>query len=314
MIKKKDNRAVWRFQQHILYNLTHPDRSVQLLAPLAKTAGGYGACREIIKTRNKGDKVPNKPASGFASKDDPAYRTLLAAIQDAKALHDSDPRWDSPGWKAPVEYIREMKRHGILPESFDREKDPLDPHEIDRRYWHAVTGHHLPGKEPKLHANPTIRAMCMKGTLTPSGEAFKPDSASLTTGKPSACSKAIAGHPAALANDGIANDTNSYWAMDVAGGIPAWWRVDFEKPTDVGRIVVIGYFGDRRIYGFTIETSVDGKKWDTVADMRKNKTPSTPKGYTCKFQPRKVRYIKITQTSNSANTGRHLVEVMAFEK
>ncbi|KKK72272.1 hypothetical protein LCGC14_2905540, partial [marine sediment metagenome] len=36
------------------------------------------------------------------------------------------------------------------------------------------------------------------------------------------------------------------------------------------------------------------------------------KGYTCKFEPRKVRYIRITQTSNSANTGRHLVEVMAY--
>ena len=109
---------------------------------------------------------------------------MLAAILDTEALHDSDPRWDTPGWKAPVEYIREMKRHGILPGTFDRETDPLNPHETDRRYWHAVTGHHLPGREPKLYANPTIQAMCLKGTLTSDGNEVKPDSASLTTGKP----------------------------------------------------------------------------------------------------------------------------------
>ncbi|MDP6637518.1 MAG: discoidin domain-containing protein [Phycisphaerae bacterium] len=314
MIKQTDKRAVWRFQQHILYNLTHPERSVQLLAPLAKTAGGYGACREIVKEKKGVVKVTDKVASVFESRDDPDYKTLLAAIRDAKALHDSDPRWDTPGWKAPIEYIREMKRHGIIPESFDRKKDKLDPHEIDKRYWAAVSGHYPRGTEPKLHANPAVRAMCLKGTLTPGGDTFKPSSPSLTTGKPSSCSKSFGGHLAGLANDGVANNTDSYWAMDVAKGDPAWWRVDLEKPVDVGRVVVVAYYRDKRYYGFTVETSLDGRKWDIVADMRANKAPSTAKGYTCKFRPRKVRYIRVTQTHNSANTGRHLVEVMAFEK
>ncbi|MBT3199467.1 MAG: hypothetical protein HN350_06080 [Phycisphaerales bacterium] len=310
LIKQKDNRLVWRFQQHILYNLTRPEASLQLLAPLAKTAGGYGACREIAK----GNKVTDKPATIFESKNDPDYLALLAAIADAKKLHDSDPKWDSPKWKAPPEYIREMKRHGILPESFDREKDTLDPHEVDKRYWAAVSGYHLPGKAPKLYANPEIREMCLRGTLTASGEEFKPDSISLTTGKPVSCSAALGPYPARLANDGFADDTDSYWAMDVAGGAAAWWSVDLQKPTDVGRVVVVAYYGNKRYYGFTVETSVDGKKWDMAADMRKNTALSTAKGYVCKFQPRKTRYIKITQTSGSANTGRHLVEVMAFEK
>ena len=311
-IKQSDSRAVWRFQQHILYNLTHPEQSVQLLAPLAKSAGGYGACREVIRAKKKADTITVKVATVFESKDDPDYQALLAAIRDAKTLHDADPRWDTPGWKAPVEYIREMKRHGILPETFDRETDPLDPHEIDRRYWHAVTGHHPPGGEPKLYRNPAIRAMCMRGTLTPDGNVPRPDSVSLTTGKPVTCSTSITQHPAHHANDGLREDTNRYWAMDVGGGTPAWWQVDLETPTDVGRIVVIGYYGDHRTYGFTVETSLDGEKWDWVADKRDNKAPSTKKGTTCKFERRKVRHIKVTQTSNSANTGRHLVEVMAF--
>ena len=33
-----------RFSRHILYNLTRPEKSLLLLAPLAKEAGGYGVC------------------------------------------------------------------------------------------------------------------------------------------------------------------------------------------------------------------------------------------------------------------------------
>ena len=54
--------------------------------------------------------------------------------------------------------------------------------------------------------------------------------------------------------------------------------MDLEKPTTIGRIVVVGYFGDQRYYGFTVETSLDGKAWDMVADWRDNKEPSTPAG------------------------------------
>jgi hypothetical protein len=143
----------------------------------------------------------------------------------------------------------------------------------------------------------------------------KPNAVSLTTGKSATCSHALSRHPAQLANDGRSNDTDSYWATDVqrhAGD--AWWQVDLEKPTSVGRIVVVGYYGDNRYYGFTVETSTDGEEWDMVADRRDNTAPATENGYTCRFTPRQVRYIRVTQTSNSANTGRHLVEVMAFEK
>ena len=70
---------------------------------------------------------------------------------------------------------------------------------------------------------------------------------------------------------------------------------------------------NKRYYGFTVETSVDGKKWDMVAAKRANKKPSTKDGYTCRFKPRRARYIRLMQTYNSANPGRHLVEVLAYE-
>ena len=143
----------------------------------------------------------------------------------------------------------------------------------------------------------------------------RPNVVSLTTGKPATCSHALPPYPANLANDGRSNDTDSYWATDVQqqpGG--AWWQVDLEKLTSVGRIVVVGYYRDNRYYGFTVETSTDGKDWDMAADQRDNKLPSTKEGYIYRFHPHQVRYIRVTQTHNSANSGRHLVEVMAFEK
>ena len=91
-----------------------------------------------------------------------------------------------------------------------------------------------------------------------------------------------------------------------------WWQVDLQSPTTVGRVIVIGYYGDQRYYGFTVQTSLDGETWDLVADLRENRELSTAAGYTCRFPPRTVRYIRVTQTHNSANTGRHLVEVMAL--
>ena len=142
----------------------------------------------------------------------------------------------------------------------------------------------------------------------------KPNAVSLTTGKPATCSHALPAHPADLANDGWI-DTDSYWATDVAQThLPAWWQVDLQEPTTVGRVVVVGYFADGRHYGFTVEGSLDGKEWKLLADRRDNKEPSTAAGYTCRFDPRKLRYLRVTQTVNSANPGRHLVEVMAFEK
>ena len=140
------------------------------------------------------------------------------------------------------------------------------------------------------------------------------DATSLTTGKPATCSSSLPSYPAHLANDGRTWPTDRYWATDVTGDKAAWWQVDLEKPTTVGRVVLVFYYGDRRWYGFTVEGSLDGKTWEMLADRRDSKQPSTRQGSTCRFTPRPLRYLRVSVTHNSANTGRHLVEVMAFEK
>ena len=117
-----------------------------------------------------------------------------------------------------------------------------------------------------------------------------------------------------LAADGRRRDTDRYWATDVGQDESPWWQVDLQRPTKVGRVVVVLYYGDDRHYGFTVETSPDGKTWDTVADRRDNTERSTRAGHACRFAPRDVRFIRVRVPHNSANTGRHLVEVMAYEQ
>jgi hypothetical protein len=51
-----------------------------------------------------------------------------------------------------------------------------------------------------------------------------------------------------------------------------------------------------------------------LADRRDNKELATKAGYSCRFAPVPVRYLRVTMTGNSANTGRHLVEVAAFKE
>jgi len=77
-------------------------------------------------------------------------------------------------------------------------------------------------------------------------------------------------------------------------------------------VVVVGFYGDARHYGFTVECSLDGEQWQMLADRRDNREPSTAGGYTCRFEPTSMRYLRVTMPHNSANTGRHLVEVAAF--
>ena len=97
-----ENDPVARFSSQILVNLTRPELSSILLGPLAREAGGYGSCGPI-----------------FQSKDDPDYKTLLAALQQGQVAADEVPRYGTPGFLPNSQYIREMKRFGVLPAAFE---------------------------------------------------------------------------------------------------------------------------------------------------------------------------------------------------
>jgi alpha-N-acetylglucosaminidase len=191
-----------------------------------------------------------------------------------------------------------------------------DRFERDVRAWEDRWTHQRGSAAGAYPAEPRGDAVAVSRRLFERyGRTFlERDAVSLTTDKPATCSHALAPYPAHLANDGYARDTNSYWATDVNVSKEAWWQVDLERPTTVGRVVVVFFHGDRRHYGFTVETSLDGQRWETAADRHDNRELSTPRGITCAFPSRQARFIKVNVTANSANSGRHLVEVMAYER
>ena len=129
-----------RYQNELIYNLSDPVHSPILLAPLAESAGGWGLCdaattkRDASRTGRQGKTA----LVAFATTDDPDYQKLLA---DIRGLSDSlmqMKRFDMPDFRPAQAYVREMKRFGILAESFDLVSDPIDVYDTDRRYWESL--------------------------------------------------------------------------------------------------------------------------------------------------------------------------------
>lgn len=115
-----ENDPVARLSPNILLNFTHPEHSPLLLAPLARAAGGFGSCGEV-----------------FADTHDPDYTRLLEAIRGAKAALDTPPRYGTPDFKANRQYLRELRRFGILPATFDPARDAIDCFATDQVYWRS---------------------------------------------------------------------------------------------------------------------------------------------------------------------------------
>jgi len=122
-----------RLARHLLYNLTRPDKSMLLLAPLAKAAGGFDSCRQ----RTPDGKLSTQPAAIFAGTSDTDYQTILAAISEAGNKLDIIKRFDMPGFRPRMDWVREMQRYGLLAADLNPEA-PLDYYAIEREYWKSL--------------------------------------------------------------------------------------------------------------------------------------------------------------------------------
>ncbi|MDR0327183.1 MAG: hypothetical protein LBI05_02680, partial [Planctomycetaceae bacterium] len=110
-----------KYSRHLFFDLTQPEKSILLLVPLAKSSGGYESCGSAILT----------------GKDDPRYQVILAGIERAKERLDEIKRFDMPDFVPRPEYIREMKKFGILPPDHDP-KIVVDVHDLEQRYWRSL--------------------------------------------------------------------------------------------------------------------------------------------------------------------------------
>ncbi len=118
-----------KYHEQLLTNLSRPAKSPLLLAPLAQQAGGWGLCTS--------ETTESASQSVFATIEDPDYQALLASIVAGKSGLDRIKRFDMPGFRPNEHYIREMKRYGILSNTFDPAVDPIDVYQTDQAYWHS---------------------------------------------------------------------------------------------------------------------------------------------------------------------------------
>ncbi len=133
------------FCKEMTINLSRPDNSMLLLAPLAESAGGYGICRplssEELERWQKGEKLSSKALGTekpiLPDRSDPDYQSLLGEVEKRKkGFEKFTKRFDMPDFRPNKHYIREMKSFGILPKDFSDET-PIDVYETDEKYWRS---------------------------------------------------------------------------------------------------------------------------------------------------------------------------------
>ena len=116
----------FQYSRHIVFNLTRPEKSLMLLAPLKSRPVGMAHAA-----------MAQKPVPVFRDTNDPDYQALLAMIQAGKSNLDQIKRFDMPGFQPPEAYLREMKRYGILPPDTAPDAVP-DGYTLDRLYWQSL--------------------------------------------------------------------------------------------------------------------------------------------------------------------------------
>ena len=113
--------------RHLIWNLTTPEQSLVLLAPLSRKAGGYGLCKPT-----GGESIPV-----FTDTNDTDYQKLLALCTAGKKHLEHIKRFDMPGFRPTPSYVREMKRYGILPKNLAPDAI-IDVYATDRAYWQSL--------------------------------------------------------------------------------------------------------------------------------------------------------------------------------
>jgi hypothetical protein len=128
--------------RHIVFNLSRPEKSLLLLAPLAQSAGGWGLCKAKGLEATTEGSLPRggapEPFAVFKDTSDREYQKLLAMIVAGKAFLERDStRFDMADFRPRADWVREMKRYGILPASHEP-SERLDVYAVEQNYWKSL--------------------------------------------------------------------------------------------------------------------------------------------------------------------------------
>lgn len=123
----------------------------------------------------------------------------------------------------------------------------------------------------------------------------------LSYSKKTSASSSLSGYEAGKAAD----ETVETWWSAATGNKDEWWQVDLEKEMTINAIQV--NFADHDftakatdippVYQYYIESSRDGKKWETIIDRTSNAKDMVHELIVTE-QPVKARYVKITNSKD----------------
>ena len=117
------------------------------------------------------------------------------------------------------------------------------------------------------------------------------------------------GHPPEQAIDGIESAAN-YWGTDsTVNPLPQSINVDLQSSYSINGITTHFWDGDSRTYTYHIEVSGDGASWTTVVPSKQGSGVVTDT-----FAETSARYVRITVTGNTANTGAQIEEIRIYHK
>jgi hypothetical protein len=134
-------RPLSRYSRHRIFDLTRPEQSLILTAPLSRAEGG-GAEGEAEKPQVVKEDLHRPPQATvhpviFRSQDDPDYQAILSHLRTARDRLREIKRFDMPGFRPNEHYVREMQRYGVLPSSFDPALQAIDVYATDEAYWRS---------------------------------------------------------------------------------------------------------------------------------------------------------------------------------
>ncbi len=116
-----DDDPLTRYSPHVLLNLTRPEQSPLILGPLSYESGGFGSCGVV-----------------FDSIDDPDYLALKAILVEAGQKTEALGRYGTSGFKPNAQYIREMKKYGVLPSDFKEDPASINYFDLEQQYWRSL--------------------------------------------------------------------------------------------------------------------------------------------------------------------------------
>ncbi|MDR0338139.1 MAG: hypothetical protein LBI18_13720 [Planctomycetaceae bacterium] len=114
----------WSFPRHYrqwggtVTNISNPERSFLLRAPLAKEAGGLGICSKIV----------------FENKDDPLYQDILKSLQRTHQQLENGKRFDMSNFRPNNDYIREMQKYGFIKKDL-APNETFDYYRVEKEYF-----------------------------------------------------------------------------------------------------------------------------------------------------------------------------------